>query len=263
MKSITHMNKKKKLRLALIIAMNIPLVGCWVDDPGPPPPPPEEKVDRTMTITTLAAGLPADNRAFDPEFLLDTGTPQWFIEKVSDDFQACESYRRVTLTSFPAGRQGLMINGENENPTGCIAWGTLLLGTEAVKVSIWLGENSEEALVDARVSYFDPSQGNEDVYQNMVRNDSTKQQINDLFWYRYEATIPASAQGWGGVVITQQSSNNLYLNGLVALDESSGSLKKLQSLGSMAKMVSQAAESYPITSTMKNSLKHRQEVIQE
>ncbi len=139
----------------------------------------------------------------------------------------------------------------------------MLLGTEPVKVSIWLGENSEDAIVDARVSYFDPSQGNEDVYQNMVRNDSTVQQIDGLFWYRYEVTIPASAQGWGGVVITQQSSNNLYLNGLVALDESSASLRKMESNSSMEKMASQPTETFPITSRMKNSLKHRQEVIQE
>ena len=261
MKSFTQTHIKIKVRFALIITINILLAACNKNED--PPPPPVEKVDRTMVVATLAEGLPADNRAFDPEFMLDTGTPQWFIEKASDDFQACESYRRVTLTNFPVGRQGLMINGEEENPTGCIAWGTFLLGSESVEVSIWLGGNSEEALVDARLSYFDPAQGNEDVYQNMARNDSTERQIDDLLWYRYEATIPASAQGWGGVVITHQSTSNLYLNGLVALDESSGSLNTVESKSSMTKIASQPIESFPITSQMKNSLKHRQEEIQE
>lgn len=235
--------------------------GC--DGSENPPHPPQEKVDRSILVTTLTNGLPVDNRAFDPNFLLDSGIPQWFIEKNSDDFQICESYRRVTLTKFPVGRQGLMINGQDENPSGCIAWGTFLLGNEAVNVSIWLGSNSIGESIDARATYFDPIQGHSDVFQTMTRDDTSQMKIGDLFWYRYETRIPASAQGWGGVMVTHQSVSNLYLNGLIALDESSPKLNNKSLKVAVEGATIKFSAPSPITLSMKNSMKHRQEALQE
>lgn len=215
------------------------------------------KVERSMMEKPLLAGLPVNNRVMDPEYYLESGLTSWFFEKVSEEFALCESVSRVTFPDLPAGRHALLISGNAANPTGCIAWGSMILGVSAVKVNIWASYEQQTALeeFDIKISYFDPQQGDENVYQVLQINEASAQTIGGLTWYQFEGLIPASAQGWGDIQITHNTTSNLLVGGFTAQDVSQ---KHKQLLKESSK-----TKTRKLTHSMKRSLKNRERFINQ
>jgi hypothetical protein len=218
-------------------------------------PEPVTKVERTILQVPLLAGLPVENRAIDPEFYLREGLASWFFEKISPSFDICEDFSRVTYKKLPAGRHALSIKGSNTNLTGCIAWGAFILGLPAAKVSVWVAHEQQTLVeeIDLKISYFDPQEGNENVYQQMLIDESSLQTTDGIEWYQFEGVIPASAQGWADIQITHNSNTDLLINGLVVQDIDAKSYKNIKNLKSFKVKV--------LTNAMKDSLKNREKTL--
>ena len=213
------------------------------------------KVDRAMLESPLLAGLAFNNRAIDPEYYLRGDLTSWFLEKIATEYGECESFSRVTFPHLPAGRHALSIKGIEGNPTGCIAWGSIILGVSSVKVKIWASHEQQTVIEDfnLKVSYFDPLAGDENVYQVLHVDETSAQILDGLTWYQFEGVIPSSAQGWADIQITHHANSNLLVNGFSATDVD----EKVQQSFSMSKkpMVKK------LTNSMKRSLKNRERIL--